>query len=163
MAPFRNVVCFMMVKANMTVRNFNLVLPLAQKATAMRIMETAGSNQNASSAVTSLIGANLRQSDVDSKIQRSTPLILTMPGRRTSTTAIRTTTTRITSSAPALSADQSERHHADFSFSELVQAYFDCRKTKRNTASALAFEQNLEHNLRILNDELVDGSYQPGR
>jgi retron-type reverse transcriptase len=152
-----------MVKANMTVRNINLVLPLSQKDTAMRIMETADSNQNVSSAVTPLIGNDLRQSYVDSKTQRSTPLIQIMPGTRTSTTATRTTTTRITSSAPALSADHTECHQADFNFEELVQAYFDCRKNKRNTASALAFEQNLERNLIKLYDELKDGTYSPGK
>jgi retron-type reverse transcriptase len=53
--------------------------------------------------------------------------------------------------------------HAEPTFAELAQAYFDCRRTKRNTASALAFEQDLEHNLRQLYDELIDGSYTPGR
>lgn len=48
-------------------------------------------------------------------------------------------------------------------FAELVEAYFDCRRTKRNSASALAFEMNLERNLRKLYDELIDGSYIPGR
>jgi RNA-directed DNA polymerase len=153
----------MMVKANMTVRHFNLVLPLAQKATATRIMETADSVQNVSSAVSPLIGNSLRQSDVDSKIQRSTPLIQIMPGIRISTMETRTTTTRITSSAPALSADQYERHHADFTFTELVQAYFDCRKNKRNTATALLFEQDLESNLAGLYDDLIDGTYAPGK
>lgn len=52
---------------------------------------------------------------------------------------------------------------ADFTFTELTEAYFDCRRTKRNSASALAFEANLEHNLRDLHDELADGSYTPGR
>ncbi|WP_223879530.1 RNA-directed DNA polymerase [Dechloromonas sp. CZR5] len=52
---------------------------------------------------------------------------------------------------------------ADFTFTELTQAYFDCRRTKRNSASALAFEANLEHNLRTLHDELEDGRYEPGR
>ena len=52
---------------------------------------------------------------------------------------------------------------ADFTFQELAQAYFDCRKTKRNSASALAFEANLEHNLRDLYDELQAGTYRPGR
>lgn len=37
---------------------------------------------------------------------------------------------------------------ADFTFQELAQAYFDCRRTKRNSASALAFEERLERNLR---------------
>jgi RNA-directed DNA polymerase len=32
-------------------------------------------------------------------------------------------------------------------FAQLVQAYLDCRRTKRNSASALAFEARLEHNL----------------
>ena len=31
---------------------------------------------------------------------------------------------------------------------DLVQAYFDCRRTKRNSASALAFEARLERTLR---------------
>ena len=63
---------------------------------------------------------------------------------------------------PAQSADQSVRHHADFSFLELVEAYFDCRKNKRNTASALDFEQELERNLARLYDELQAGTYLPG-
>lgn len=41
-------------------------------------------------------------------------------------------------------------------------AYFDCRQHKRNTASALAFEANMEHNLADLYDELTDRSYRPG-
>jgi len=153
----------MMVKTVMTARNINLVLPLSQKDTAMHTMETADSNQNVSSAVSSLIGNDLRRGDVDSKIQRSTPLIQIMPGIRISTMETRTTTTRIMSCAPALSADYSERPHADFLFKDLVQAYFDCRKNKRNTTSALTFEQNLEHNLNELYDELQDDTYQPGK
>jgi retron-type reverse transcriptase len=51
----------------------------------------------------------------------------------------------------------------DFTFEELVQAYLDCRRTKRNSASALAFEANLERNLCRLNDELQEGRYQPGK
>lgn len=52
---------------------------------------------------------------------------------------------------------------AYFTFQELAQAYFDCRRTKRNSASALAFEERLEHNLRNLYDELHAGNYTPGR
>jgi retron-type reverse transcriptase len=70
----------------------------------------------------------------------------------------RTIGTRITSSAPALSAD-----HEKPTFQELVKAYFDCRKHKRNTSSALAFEQNLERNLTELYDELQTNTYQPGK
>jgi retron-type reverse transcriptase len=45
----------------------------------------------------------------------------------------------------------------------LVTAYFDCRRNKRNTQSALAFEQDLERNLLKLFDELCSGAYRPGR
>ncbi len=75
----------------------------------------------------------------------------------------RTTTTRTTSSALWPSADQSVRHHADFSFEELVQAYHDCRRTKRNKPTAIEFEQDLERNLCRLADELRSGTYQPDR
>ncbi|MEO8644595.1 RNA-directed DNA polymerase [Pseudomonas sp.] len=74
--------------------------------------------------------------------------------------AIRTTTTRTTSSASAPSADSTV---GPYPFSELVQAYYDCRRTKRNSASALAFEVDLERNLIELHDDLVAGTYRPGR
>ncbi|MDK6078957.1 RNA-directed DNA polymerase [Massilia varians] len=45
----------------------------------------------------------------------------------------------------------------------MVQAYLDCRRTKRNSASAAAFEQDQERNLAVLCDQLRDGSYQPGQ
>lgn len=73
-----------------------------------------------------------------------------------------TTATRASSSAGSPSADWIERQDG-FSGAELVAAYRDCRRTKRNTASALAFESNLERNLARLHDELADGSYRPGR
>lgn len=44
-----------------------------------------------------------------------------------------------------------------------MQAYYDCRQHKRNTASALAFEQNLERNLCALFDDLAGDGYRPGR
>lgn len=47
--------------------------------------------------------------------------------------------------------------------SDLFQAYYDCRKTKRNTWNALEFEQNLERNLMDLYYELVQKTYIPGR
>lgn len=145
----------MTAKATMTERTLNLVVPLAHEATAMRTTETAGSSQNESGAVSPLIGSCLRRGDVDSTTKT--------PGIRTSTMATRTTTTPTIGCVPGASADQEvDRHHADFSFEELVQAYFDCRRSKRNSASALAFEQNLERNLIRLRDELADGSYRPG-
>lgn len=76
--------------------------------------------------------------------------------------ATRTTTTRTTSFVHGPSADSSAEH-AGFSFRDLVEAYFDCRRTKRNSASALTFEANLERNLVTLFDELHAGNYQPGR
>lgn len=72
--------------------------------------------------------------------------------------AIRTTTTRTTSSASAPSAASTP-----YSFSDLVQAYYDCRRSKRNSASALAFEMSLERNLTTLHSDLVTGQYRPGR
>ena len=74
--------------------------------------------------------------------------------------AIRTTTTRTTSSVSAPSADSTV---GPYPFSELVQAYYDCRRSKRNSASALAFEVDLERNLVKLHDDLIAGTYRPGR
>jgi len=51
----------------------------------------------------------------------------------------------------------------DVTVSELFQAYFDCRKTKRNTLNALEFEERLERNLMDLYYELHAGAYQPGQ
>jgi retron-type reverse transcriptase len=139
----------------------NLVVPLVHPATVKRITETAGNRPCRSSAVTPLIGASLRQGDVNSTALRSTQR--TTPGIRTSTMATRTTTTRTTSFVRAQSADFTLANHADFLFSDLLQAYFNCRQSKRNSASALAFEQHMGRNLYELYEELLDGSYKPGR
>jgi len=48
-------------------------------------------------------------------------------------------------------------------FQHLLQAYLDCRRTKRNSASAQAFEARAEQNLYELHDELASGAYRPGR
>nr|WP_177326814.1 RNA-directed DNA polymerase [Pseudomonas sp. CF161] len=74
--------------------------------------------------------------------------------------AVRTTTTRTTSSAFAPSADSTL---GPYPFQDLVQAYYDCRRSKRNSDSALAFEIDLEQNLIQLHDDLVTGTYRPGR
>ncbi|KAA8693715.1 reverse transcriptase, partial [Pseudomonas proteolytica] len=50
-----------------------------------------------------------------------------------------------------------------YPFQDLVQAYYDCRRTKRNSDSALAFEIDLERNLIQLHDDLIAGTYRPGR
>ncbi|OGB26236.1 MAG: reverse transcriptase [Burkholderiales bacterium RIFCSPLOWO2_02_FULL_57_36] len=47
-------------------------------------------------------------------------------------------------------------------FQRLVQAYLDCFRTKRNSASAMAFEAQAEHNLYQLHEELSSGTYRPG-
>lgn len=53
--------------------------------------------------------------------------------------------------------------NSDLTVSELFQAYFDCRRTKRNTWNALAFEERLERNVMDLYYELISGEYTPGR
>jgi RNA-directed DNA polymerase len=140
----------MTVKALMPVRTLNLVVPLAHEATAMRTTETAADGHGRSGAVTGLIGESLRPGDIDSTTVARTR------GTRTSTTATRTTTTRATKVAPEPSAD------SDL-FEKLIVAWIDCRRTKRNSASAAAFEERVEHNLCTLHDELVTGAYRPGR
>ena len=47
--------------------------------------------------------------------------------------------------------------------SELFEAYFNCRSNKRNTANAIAFEIDYEHNLVQLCEEINNGTYQIGR
>jgi RNA-directed DNA polymerase len=146
--------CSMTVKALMPVRIVNLVAPLAHKATDMHTTDTAAPVQARSGAAATLIdhhhGAGLRGGSVDSA---KWPLT---PGIATSTTATRTTTTRATRARLLPSADP----HL---FQRLVQAYLDCRRTKRTSASAQAFEAMAEHNLYQLCEELRTGTYQPGR
>jgi RNA-directed DNA polymerase len=154
---------------------FNLVAPLAAypsaAATAMRTTDTAGQLDlfappgAASGAVVPLIGLErqegLRWDDVDSAndLFSSTPSTPSTPGCRTSTTATRTTTTRATSTGLARSADRSG---ADLSFSDMLAGWLDCRRTKRNTATARAFEDRVEDNLVELLEELLAGTYRPG-
>ena len=140
----------MTVKALMPVRDLNLVVPLAHEATAMRTADTAAPVQAWSGAAAQLIGASLRPGGVDSTTVARTP------GTRTSTTATRTTTTRASRAGAEPSADPDLFH-------QLVAAYIDCRRTKRNSESALAYEARLEANLCDLHERLLDGSYRPGR
>jgi len=46
---------------------------------------------------------------------------------------------------------------------EIFDAYFDCRKNKRNTANALAFEIDYENKLIELCNEINNGTYKIGR
>ncbi|MDT4841303.1 group II intron reverse transcriptase/maturase [compost metagenome] len=64
-------------------------------------------------------------------------------------------------SAP--SAPSADSSVAPFTFEELVQAYYDCRRNKRNTNSARQFERDMETNLLELHEQLLDGTYRPGR
>jgi hypothetical protein len=141
----------MTVKALTPARKVNLVAPLPHKGTDMHITDTAANAQVWSGAASPLIGFGLRESGLNSAI--GTP---PTPGIATSTTATRTTTTRATKVARLRSADP----HL---FERLVQAYLDCRRTKRTSASAMAFEDMAEHHLYQLYEELASGTYQPGR
>lgn len=49
------------------------------------------------------------------------------------------------------------------SLEELFEAYITCRKLKRNTANALAFEVYYEQNLIDLCEEINNGTYRPGK
>jgi retron-type reverse transcriptase len=49
-----------------------------------------------------------------------------------------------------------------FTIEELFQAYFDCRKSKRTSPNALAFELQYEDELLRLHKELNDGTYTVG-
>ena len=46
---------------------------------------------------------------------------------------------------------------------DMIEAYFDCRRKKRNTASALAYEINYEFNLLDLTRRINERSYTPGK
>jgi len=56
-----------------------------------------------------------------------------------------------------------EESAASISIEELFQAYIKCRRYKRNTANAVAFEIDYESNLVALCEEINNGTYQPGR
>lgn len=49
------------------------------------------------------------------------------------------------------------------SIEDLVKAYKDCRKHKRNKSSAVKFELNLEENLYTLKEDLNNGTYTIGK
>jgi RNA-directed DNA polymerase len=52
---------------------------------------------------------------------------------------------------------------SEIKLEELFKAYFDCRKNKRNTTNALAFEIDYESKLIELCYEINSGTYQPGK
>ncbi|MDR3425460.1 MAG: RNA-directed DNA polymerase [Alphaproteobacteria bacterium] len=55
------------------------------------------------------------------------------------------------------------RPDAELTLESVFDAYFDCRRHKRNTLYQLAFEADLERNLLALWRDLRDGTYQIGR
>lgn len=50
----------------------------------------------------------------------------------------------------------------DITFEEVVSAYYDCRKNKRNTSQQIKFEFHLEKNLWKLYEDLKNETYRPG-
>lgn len=46
---------------------------------------------------------------------------------------------------------------------ELFEAYYECRRNKRGTANALAFELDYESSLLKLYEEVQDGTYCVGK
>jgi hypothetical protein len=51
---------------------------------------------------------------------------------------------------------------SDITFDEVIAAYYDCRKNKRNTAQQIRFEFRLEENLWKLYKDLKNETYRPG-
>ena len=45
----------------------------------------------------------------------------------------------------------------------MLEAYYDCRRSKRRTASAIVYELNYESNLIALRDRINTRTYQPGK
>ena len=45
----------------------------------------------------------------------------------------------------------------------MLEAYYDCRRSKRRTASAIVYEMNYESNLIALRDRINTRTYQPGK
>lgn len=80
--------------------------------------------------------------------------------------ATRTTTTRITATDCAVSGVESSAPKLfsppDPELLDLFDAYFMCRKHKRNTINQLKFEENLERNLVALWEDLLNGRYNIG-
>ena len=46
---------------------------------------------------------------------------------------------------------------------DMLKAYYDCRKRKRKTASAVVYEMSYESNLIALRDRINTRTYTPGK
>lgn len=89
-----------------------------------------------------------------------------MAGDRGSVTALRTTTIRTMatlSDAPGDGSSSPNASPAELTIDAVFDAYFDCRRHKRNSINQLRFEADLETNLVTLFRELRDGDYKIGR
>lgn len=77
--------------------------------------------------------------------------------------AITTTTTRTTlTTRRGVSANAHEVLAAAPSFQEVAEAYYSCRKNKRNKRGNILFESNLTENITSLHSDLSDLSYEIG-
>lgn len=45
----------------------------------------------------------------------------------------------------------------------MLEAYFDCRHSKRTSASSIVYEMNYEEKLICLKDRINDRTYRPGK
>jgi len=59
--------------------------------------------------------------------------------------------------------DIPQKENSKIELEEVFEAYYNCRSNKRNTANAIAFEVDYEHNLVQLCKELNNGTYKIGR
>lgn len=81
----------------------------------------------------------------------------------TRTTTIRPITTTYDASGDGSSSPKPLLSPPDFTLEDLFNAYFDCRRYKRNTLNQLTFEADLETNLLTLWHDLREGQYEIGR
>ena len=58
---------------------------------------------------------------------------------------------------------QTDLFHRPIPLSDFYSAYGSCRKKKRNTCNAVAFEVDYEKNLQALYEDVNSGRYEPGR
>lgn len=63
----------------------------------------------------------------------------------------------------AISVVQNNSVAEGVTLTELLEAYYSCRRHKRNTHNALKFEVDFERHLILLRDEINAGTYRPGR
>jgi RNA-directed DNA polymerase len=135
----------------------DLVLPLPHQGTAMHTTETTHNQPGRSGAVSALIGD--RGGDVDSENQSAREAYAWIQNFNNGNQ----NNNWKNNNNRARAVRSSYQTEPLPSFQELVEAYFECRKGKRNSDTALAFEANLERNLCALHASLINRTYTPGR